>query len=75
MFPVPYGPYFEHVLGYWKQHQSNPNYGSNLLWITYEEMHRDPEGSIRRVAHFLDRPLTDDQVIVSCTSVSVTQGF
>lgn len=28
-------------------------------------MHRDPEASIRRVAHFLDRPLTDDQVIES----------
>lgn len=59
---VPYGPYFDHVLGYWNKHRSNPNEGSNLLWITYEEMHRDPEGSIRRVANFLDRPLTDAQV-------------
>ncbi|XP_032786849.2 sulfotransferase 1E1 [Daphnia magna] len=59
---VPYGPYFDHVLGYWKHHQNNSNCGSNLLWITYEDMHRDPEGSIRRVAHFLDRALTDDQV-------------
>ena len=57
---VPYGPYFEHVLGYWKQHRSDSN--DNLLWITYEEMHRDPEGSIRRVAEFLDHPLTDAQV-------------
>jgi hypothetical protein len=32
------------------------------MWISYEDMHRDPEGSIRRVADFLDRPLTDDQV-------------
>jgi len=34
-----------------------------LLWLSYEEMHRDPEGSIRRISEFLDRPLTDDQVL------------
>lgn len=38
-------------------------------------MHRDPEGSIRRVAHFLDRPLTDDQVNCSVFPSSTQRGF
>ena len=59
-FAVPYGPYFSHVLPYWQTSQDNPD--SNILWITYEDMHKDPEGSVRRIAHFLDRPLTDEQV-------------
>lgn len=52
-------------MSYWKEYQRSAEESpgdSRLLWLSYEELHRDPEGSIRRVAQFLDRPLTDDQV-------------
>lgn len=57
---VPYGPYFKHVLDYWSYFKENPN--GNLLLLTYEDMHKDPIGSIKLIAKFLDCPLTDDQV-------------
>ena len=57
---VPYGPYFKHVLDYWSYFKQNPD--GNLLILTYEDMHKDPVGSIKVIAKFLDCPLTDDQV-------------
>ena len=54
-------PYFQHC-------QDHPD--GNILWLTYEDMHKDAQGSVRKIAKFLDKPLTDDQVrlIVEHTS-------
>ncbi|HEY6456791.1 MAG TPA: sulfotransferase domain-containing protein [Steroidobacteraceae bacterium] len=45
----PFGPWPEHVAGYWKL-RSRPN----VLIATYEEMTEDPGATVRRVAQFMN---------------------
>ncbi|CAL4992530.1 unnamed protein product [Urochloa decumbens] len=49
----PVGPYWDHVLGYWRAHLAHPE---QVLFFMYEEMHRDPSGHVRRLAEFVGRP-------------------
>jgi hypothetical protein len=44
---VGYGSWFRHVKGWWA-HRADPN----VLFLTYEELTRDLEGSVRKVAAF-----------------------
>jgi aryl sulfotransferase len=48
----------DHVAGYWDWTQMYPN----VLFVHFEEMKRDLEGTVRKVAKFLDEPLSDDEV-------------
>ncbi|KAF0311268.1 Sulfotransferase family cytosolic 1B member 1 [Amphibalanus amphitrite] len=58
-----YGPYREHVKGY-------RDHAGQVLCVTYEELHQDRVGCIKRVAEFLGRPMTDElaQTIFQRTS-------
>uniref|UniRef100_A0A8C4QLT4 Sulfotransferase n=1 Tax=Eptatretus burgeri TaxID=7764 RepID=A0A8C4QLT4_EPTBU len=47
-----HGSWFEHVLGWLKSDEN-----SNLLLLTYEELHTEFRTSLRRLASFLGRPL------------------
>ncbi|CAO2146612.1 unnamed protein product [Urochloa humidicola] len=49
----PFGPYWDHVLGYWHAHLAHPE---KVLFFRYEEMQRDPEAHVRRLAEFVDLP-------------------
>ncbi|CAN6268616.1 unnamed protein product [Urochloa humidicola] len=51
----PFGPYWDHVLGYWRAHLAHPG---KVLFFTYEEMQRDPEAHIRRLAEFIGLPFS-----------------
>lgn len=44
-----YGDYFDNLLSWW-QHRHN----SNILFITYEDMHKSKSDAILKIAHFLD---------------------
>ncbi|KAJ4873360.1 Cytosolic sulfotransferase 18 [Raphanus sativus] len=44
-----YGPYLDHVLGYWKAHQENPN---QILFLKYETLSADPLHHVKRLADF-----------------------
>jgi len=50
-------PFFSHVLEAWQQ-----RHHPNMLFLFYEDMKRDLPGTLRRVASFLGKSLTDEQV-------------
>nr|CAH7741709.1 unnamed protein product [Callosobruchus chinensis] len=52
-----YHPYWKHVLQFWK-HRHEPN----IFILRYEEMVKDTPGMIRKVANFLRKQLTEEQV-------------
>ncbi|XP_016480079.2 flavonol sulfotransferase-like [Nicotiana tabacum] len=49
------GPFWDHVLDYWKASMENPN---KILFIMYEDMKKDPILCLTKLAKFLDRPFT-----------------
>jgi len=68
---VGFGPWLDHVKLFW-QHRAD----KNVLFITYEELHQNPEAVIKRVADFLGCTLTSQQLkeIVRKTSFSEMKG-
>lgn len=50
---VPYGPYYDHVLGYKSFSVNKP---MNVFFITYEELKDDPGTHVKRLAEFLGCP-------------------
>ncbi|KAK6921037.1 Sulfotransferase domain [Dillenia turbinata] len=53
-----YGPYFEHVLGYWKARLESPE---KILFLKYEEMRRDPVKHVKHLAEFLGKPFSAEE--------------
>ncbi|GAB6029293.1 hypothetical protein CHUAL_005058 [Chamberlinius hualienensis] len=54
---VIYAPYGRHILEMWeRRHQPN------ILFITYEQLQKDYKQSIKEIATFLGKQLTEDQV-------------
>ncbi|CAA7027548.1 unnamed protein product [Microthlaspi erraticum] len=45
-----YGPYFDHVLSYWKAYQENPD---RVLFLKYETMRADPLPYVKSLAEFM----------------------
>ncbi|KAK8479574.1 hypothetical protein V6N12_055399, partial [Hibiscus sabdariffa] len=53
-----HGPFFEHVLGYWKASQENPN---KVLFLKYEDLKEDISCQLMHLAMFLGVPFTEDE--------------
>ncbi|XP_028332319.1 sulfotransferase family 2, cytosolic sulfotransferase 2 isoform X2 [Gouania willdenowi] len=49
---VIFGSWFDHVKGW-----LNADYKENILYVSYEEMIKDLQGSVSRMAEFLNKPL------------------
>ncbi|MCL7046072.1 hypothetical protein MKW94_006182 [Papaver nudicaule] len=45
-----FGPYWDHVLGYWKASLEKPH---KLLFLKYEDLKKDPEPHLKKLAEFL----------------------
>uniref|UniRef100_A0A7N0SV49 Sulfotransferase n=1 Tax=Kalanchoe fedtschenkoi TaxID=63787 RepID=A0A7N0SV49_KALFE len=64
---VPFGPYYEHVLGFWKEHVRRP---ASVFFVTYEELQESPGAHVKRLAEFLNCPFEGeeevDEVVRKC---------
>lgn len=49
-------PYWSNVLSYWEKRNE-----SNVLFITYEDMKSDLKAVVKKVSHFLEKPLEDGE--------------
>ncbi|PRD24487.1 UNVERIFIED_CONTAM: Sulfotransferase 1C4 [Trichonephila clavipes] len=71
---VPYGDHLQHVLGWHEAATLRPN----VLFLTYEDLSKDREGAVHRIALFLRRQLQDDtfsgkMIFLSIVSIDITQ--
>ncbi|CAH2048053.1 unnamed protein product [Thlaspi arvense] len=53
-----YGPFWEHVLSYWKGSLEDPKH---VLFMRYEEIKAEPCDQIKRLADFLGCPFTKEE--------------
>nr|GMD75412.1 cytosolic sulfotransferase 12-like [Ipomoea batatas] len=53
-----YGPFWDHMLGYWKESLENP---SQVLFLKYEEIKEEPDVHLRRMAAFLECPFSEEE--------------
>ncbi|XP_071700931.1 flavonol 3-sulfotransferase-like [Rutidosis leptorrhynchoides] len=54
-----YGPYWNHILGYWKASLERPG---RILFLKYEDLKRDPTASVKTLAEFLGNRFSDEEV-------------
>ncbi|GMP23580.1 hypothetical protein CsSME_00001122 [Camellia sinensis var. sinensis] len=54
---VPEGPFFDHVLEYWKEREKN-----NVFFVTYEELKENPKESVRSLVEFLRCSMTSEEI-------------
>ncbi|XP_071715415.1 flavonol 4'-sulfotransferase-like [Rutidosis leptorrhynchoides] len=54
-----YGPYWEHILGYWNASLERPG---KILFLKYEDLKRDPTSNLIKLAEFLGSPFSDGEV-------------
>ncbi|XP_021752688.1 cytosolic sulfotransferase 5-like [Chenopodium quinoa] len=54
----PFGPYDDHVLGYWKESVQNPN---KLLFMEYEGLKEDPKAHVKKLAEFVGYPFSEQE--------------
>ncbi|KAF7131978.1 hypothetical protein RHSIM_Rhsim09G0122400 [Rhododendron simsii] len=53
-----YGPFWDHVLGYWKESLDKPN---KVIFLKYEEMKENPNLHLRRLAELLGCPFLPEE--------------
>ncbi|KNA25660.1 hypothetical protein SOVF_004510 [Spinacia oleracea] len=55
---VPFGPYEDHLLGYWKESLKNPE---KVLFLEYEGMKKEPKSHLKRLAEFVGCPFSEEE--------------
>ncbi|XVE96217.1 hypothetical protein REPUB_Repub02eG0202700 [Reevesia pubescens] len=53
-----YGPYLDHVLGFWKASQEKPE---KVLFLKYEDMMKDTASYVKRLAEFMGYPFSFEE--------------
>lgn len=56
-FNIMYSPYTKHIIDFWNRRNDG-----HVLFLTYEGLQKDFKGEIRKIANFLGKPITDEQV-------------
>ncbi|KAJ9187350.1 hypothetical protein P3X46_002814 [Hevea brasiliensis] len=52
------GPFWDHVLGYWKQSLEDPE---RVLFLKYEDLKKKPKALLRRLSEFLGCPFSQEE--------------
>ncbi|GKA01489.1 flavonol 4'-sulfotransferase [Tanacetum coccineum] len=52
------GPYWDHILGYWKASQERPG---RILFLKYEDMKKDPKSNVKKLAEFIGYPFSMEE--------------
>ncbi|XP_021731980.1 cytosolic sulfotransferase 15-like [Chenopodium quinoa] len=55
---IPFGPFEDHVLGYWKQSLERPH---KVLFVKYEDLKADPKPHLKKVAEFVGCPFSEEE--------------
>lgn len=58
-----YGPFWEHVLSYWRGSLED---SKNVLFLRYEELKVEPRGQVKRLAEFLGVPFSVEEEESGC---------
>lgn len=53
-----FGPYWDHILGYWK---SSLKWPENILFLKYEELKMDREFYVKKLAEFVEQPFSIEE--------------
>ncbi|KAK8672936.1 hypothetical protein V6N13_111293 [Hibiscus sabdariffa] len=53
-----YGPFWDHVLGYWKASLESPK---KVLFLKYEDVKKQPWDCVRKVAEFIGVPFSQEE--------------
>lgn len=53
-----YGPFWDHVLGYWNASVKSPD---KILFLKYEEMKREPGFYVKKLAEFMGVPFSVEE--------------
>ncbi|CAO2820827.1 unnamed protein product [Amaranthus hypochondriacus] len=54
----PFGPYEDHLYGFWKESQENPK---KVLFLEYEGLKKEPKDHLRKIAEFVGFPFSIDE--------------
>ncbi|XP_021752705.1 cytosolic sulfotransferase 5-like [Chenopodium quinoa] len=54
----PFGPYEDHLLGYWKESMKNSN---KVLFLEYEGLKKEPKDHLKRLAEFVGCPFSKEE--------------
>lgn len=55
---IGFGPFWEHMLGYWRESLKRPE---KVFFLRYEDLKDDIETNLKRLATFLELPFTEEE--------------
>ncbi|XP_039159568.1 LOW QUALITY PROTEIN: cytosolic sulfotransferase 15-like [Eucalyptus grandis] len=55
---VMFGPFWDHITGYWKESLERPR---KVLFLKYEDLKEDIAGQLKKVAEFVGLPFTEEE--------------
>ncbi|KAL0407851.1 UNVERIFIED_CONTAM: Cytosolic sulfotransferase 14 [Sesamum radiatum] len=53
-----YGPFWDHMLGYWNAHLKNPE---RMLFLKYEDLKEDILSNVKKIAEFMGLPFSPEE--------------
>ncbi|KAL8054209.1 hypothetical protein ABFX02_05G123900 [Erythranthe guttata] len=56
---IGFGPFWEHMIGYWNAHLENPK---KVLFLKYEDLKEDIVLNVKKIAEFVGCPFSEEEV-------------